>query len=202
MPSLHFADMHAERNYLVKSVLPRLKKACLERRIHLVEIDLRWGVTAQESQTGKALEICLSQVDQCNIFAAILGNRYGWVPSKAEVPADVSVRYEWQDGYSVTHMEIHRAALRKKLAADQAHACFFIRSTTDSIVAALPSAQLKQAFDEQDASKKSKLSQLKQDLDKRFKASHYRCASIPPIVFLSPDRGGALFLQSKVQIIG
>ncbi len=38
-----FDDMHAERDYLVKRVLPRLYAWCEERRLHLVDVDLRWG---------------------------------------------------------------------------------------------------------------------------------------------------------------
>jgi nephrocystin-3 len=175
--------MHAERNYLVKFVLPRLKKSCLERRIHLVEVDLRWGVTAEEAQSGKALEICLSQVDQCNVFTAIIGSRYGWVPAKSEVSNDIAIRYEWQDGLSVTHMEIWRAALRKKTSADTEHACFFLRDGSEAIAAALPTPQMKSAFDETDPSKKSKVNQLRQDIQKRFSAFRYQ------FVISHPQRG-------------
>lgn len=37
-----FADMHAERDYLIKSVIPKLRERCFARRLHLVDIDLRW----------------------------------------------------------------------------------------------------------------------------------------------------------------
>ena len=40
-----FSDMHAERDYLVKNVFPELSEWCEDRRIRLVDIDLRWGVT-------------------------------------------------------------------------------------------------------------------------------------------------------------
>ena len=36
--------MHAERDYLVKRVLPQLQEWCEERRLRLVDVDLRWGV--------------------------------------------------------------------------------------------------------------------------------------------------------------
>jgi telomerase protein component 1 len=39
-----FRDMQAERDHLVRFVFPRLREQLLPRRIHLVDIDLRWGV--------------------------------------------------------------------------------------------------------------------------------------------------------------
>src|SRR5207247_2019538 len=54
-----FRDMHAERDHLVKVVFARLRQWCAERRLHLVDIDLRWGVTEAEANNGQALDICL-----------------------------------------------------------------------------------------------------------------------------------------------
>lgn len=58
------ADMHSEREYLIKNVIPNLRKMCAERRLHLVEVDLRWGVTEEEAKSGKVLDLCLSEVDK------------------------------------------------------------------------------------------------------------------------------------------
>ena len=40
-----FRDMHAERDYLVRFVFPELRERCAKRRLHLVDVDLRWGAT-------------------------------------------------------------------------------------------------------------------------------------------------------------
>lgn len=40
-----FDDMHAERDYLVKEVFPALRGWCERRRLRLIDVDLRWGVT-------------------------------------------------------------------------------------------------------------------------------------------------------------
>jgi Domain of unknown function (DUF4062) len=45
-----FNDMHAERDYLVKRVFPELQEWCEPRKLWLVDIDLRWGVTEQDAQ--------------------------------------------------------------------------------------------------------------------------------------------------------
>src|SRR5215813_6888801 len=78
-----FRDMHAERDHLVKVVFPRLRQWCEERCLHLVDIDLRWGVTREEADNGQAIEICLKEIDGSRpFFVCVLGSRYGWVPEE------------------------------------------------------------------------------------------------------------------------
>jgi hypothetical protein len=43
-----FNDMHGERDYLVKHVFPELRDWCEARKLRLVDIDLRWGVTEEQ----------------------------------------------------------------------------------------------------------------------------------------------------------
>ncbi len=77
-----FSDMHAERDYLVRFVFPELKEKCRKLHVHLIDVDLRWGVTEKEAQEGKALDICLDEIDSCRpYFLGLLGQRYGHVPS-------------------------------------------------------------------------------------------------------------------------
>src|SRR6187401_1927238 len=72
-----FRDMQAERDWLVRFVFPRLRIELLHRRIHLVDVDLRWGVTEGQSVVG----VCREVIDECRPrFLCILGGRYGWVP--------------------------------------------------------------------------------------------------------------------------
>jgi len=44
-----FRDMHAERDQLVKVVFPALRASLLADKIHLEDVDLRWGVTAEQA---------------------------------------------------------------------------------------------------------------------------------------------------------
>ena len=53
-----FRDMHAERDHLVKVVFPALREKLEKYRIHLVDIDLRWGVTADQADNDMALDLC------------------------------------------------------------------------------------------------------------------------------------------------
>ncbi len=73
-----FRDMQAERDHLVRFVFPRLRETLLTRRIHLVDVDLRWGVTGEQD----AFDLCMDEIDRCHPrFVCMLGGRYGWVPT-------------------------------------------------------------------------------------------------------------------------
>jgi hypothetical protein len=100
-----FRDMQAERDHLVRFVFPQLREDLLKRRIHLVDVDLRWGVTADQD----AFELCMDEIDRCHPrFICMLGGRYGWVPPGAE--------------RSITASEVHYAVLDR---VDQAGFRFF-----------------------------------------------------------------------------
>jgi|GEM_PF-5339179 len=72
-----FRDMHAERDYLVRSVFPRLNSQLRDYNIHVDPVDLRWGVTSEENST----EACLQLIDESGpFFICMLGGRYGWIP--------------------------------------------------------------------------------------------------------------------------
>jgi len=91
-----FKDMQAERDHLVRFVFPRLREELLERRIHFVDVDLRWGVTADQD----AFDLCMDEIDRCHPrFICMLGGRYGWMPPRAE--------------RSITASEVHYGALER-----------------------------------------------------------------------------------------
>jgi preprotein translocase subunit SecA/nephrocystin-3 len=76
-----FSDMQEEREYLFYNVFPKVRKVAESRDVKLVEIDLRWGITYEESSNGKVLEICFKEIGNCRpYFIGILGDRYGWCP--------------------------------------------------------------------------------------------------------------------------
>ena len=77
-----FNDMHAERDYILKNVFPQLSEWCERRHIFLRDIDLRWGVTPEDSRTRNTIYKCLTAVDSCRpFFLCFLGQRRGWVPT-------------------------------------------------------------------------------------------------------------------------
>jgi hypothetical protein len=85
-----FDDMHAERDYLVKEVFPRLREWCEQRRLRLVDVDLRWGVTEADATNNKrVVDVCLRRIDDCRpFFICLLGQRYGWIPRRQDVAAE------------------------------------------------------------------------------------------------------------------
>lgn len=77
-----FRDMQAERDHLVRFVFPRLREELLKRRMHLVDVDLRWGVTGDQD----AFDLCMDEIKLCHPrFICMLGGRYGWVPAPKAV---------------------------------------------------------------------------------------------------------------------
>lgn len=86
-----FRDMHAERDVLVHSVFPELRRRAAVHRLYLQEVELRWGVTEEES--GRAAELCLSEVCRSQMMVGILGERYGLVPPRPALPE--LPQYSW-----------------------------------------------------------------------------------------------------------
>jgi len=119
--------MHAERDHLIKVVFPELRERLQKHRIHLVDIDLRWGVTAEQADNDLVLDLCLDEIDRCRpFFVGVIGQRYGWVPET--FPAPAIKRFGWiqgMTGKSITELEILHGVLRNP--GMRGHAMFYFR---------------------------------------------------------------------------
>ncbi|MBC8149367.1 MAG: DUF4062 domain-containing protein [Verrucomicrobiaceae bacterium] len=127
-----FRDFGEERDLLVKKVFPELRRLCRERQVELVEVDLRWGITAEEAEQGKVLPICLGEIDRARpYFMGFIGDRYGWVPEGSQYPAGIVEREPWleehQGGKSVTELEMLHGVLNNPEMAGRAF--FYYRDT-------------------------------------------------------------------------
>lgn len=130
-----FNDMQKERDYLMAYIFPKLKEKAMECNVELIPIDLRWGVTEEESRSGKVMELCLQEIDNSiPFFIGIIGDRYGWQPSIEDFSKSkvLSERYPWvkddiERGLSVTEMEIQYGVLRRSEAVN---AIFFCKGGT------------------------------------------------------------------------
>jgi nephrocystin-3 len=117
-----FRDLQPEREQLVKKVFPRIRKECRQRGVEFTEIDLRWGITEDESRTGKTIRICLEEIDRCRpYFIGIIGSRYGWVPGITEIEKDREMlkEFPWLRDFaakekSIIEMEFAHGALLEK----------------------------------------------------------------------------------------
>jgi hypothetical protein len=110
-----FRDMNIERDVFVRRYVPALRQRCTELGLHLSIVDLRWGVTVEQAQTGEVVPICMSEVEACQYFACFLGARYGWRPTKQDLPEFAFSRFPFLASYvpgrSVTECEILYGAL-------------------------------------------------------------------------------------------
>ena len=124
-----FADMQDERNALMKKTFPLLREKAAKRNVSLTELDLRWGITPEESESGKVVEICLREIENSvPFFIGIIGSRYGWIPSENELDPGVMERFPQVESYlqrqlSVTEMEMQFGVLERE---EDMHAYFFI----------------------------------------------------------------------------
>ncbi|XP_073705050.1 telomerase protein component 1 isoform X2 [Garra rufa] len=122
-----FRDMHAERDVLVRSVFPELRRRAAPHYLYLQEVELRWGVTEEES--NRAVELCLSEVCRSQLLLGILGERYGLVPPRPALPE--LPQYSWlnsaPDGLSITEMEIRQFQAQFPDSA-QSRMFFYFRS--------------------------------------------------------------------------
>lgn len=103
-----FRDMHAERDVLVRSVFPELRRRAAPHRLYLQEVELRWGVTEEESE--RAAELCLSEVCRSQMLVGILGERYGLVHLRPALP-DLP-QYSWVRRLGLYSCTIHFVNLR------------------------------------------------------------------------------------------
>jgi tetratricopeptide (TPR) repeat protein len=117
-----FRDMGAERDHLVKFVFPQLRKLCESRGVVWGEVDLRWGITDEQSAEGQVLPLCLAEIQRCRpYFIGLLGERYGWIPEA--IDPELIAQEPWLAEHqerSVTELEILHGVLKDPQMADKA----------------------------------------------------------------------------------
>ncbi len=55
--SITFRDFNEERKLLATEVFQELNGRARERGVELVEVDLRWGITEEESRQGRVIQV-------------------------------------------------------------------------------------------------------------------------------------------------
>lgn len=121
-----FRDMMQERDVLMTHTWPALRRICAERHVELVEVDLRWGISEQQSTRKETLKLCLDEIHASRpFFIGLLGERYGWVPGEEVFTNDLKEEQPWLldiKGKSVTELEILHGVLNNP---EMAHRAFF-----------------------------------------------------------------------------
>ena len=153
-----FRDFHDERRLLVQEVFLALRERLRSRFVELVDVDLRWGISAEEAESGRVLGICFDEVDQCRpYFIGLLGERYGWVPTTDKYPNYILESHPWVSEHhglaSVTELEIRYGVLNNP--AMRQRALFFFR---DPVYAQSRGSEFLPQFDE-DADRQTALKQ-------------------------------------------
>jgi len=156
-----FRDMHAERDYLVKVVFPELRERCAKRKLHLIDIDLRWGITEEEAEQGKVLELILDEVEKSRpFFIGILGERYGSIPDN--IPDDTVFAHPWLENYpehSFTALEIVHGVLNNPELATRSF--FYFRDP--QFISKVPE-DLRDDFIAENSESANKLANLKDEI--------------------------------------
>ena len=209
-----FNDMHAERNYLVKRVFPQLSDWCASHHLRLRDIDLRWGVTEEDSRVNhRTVEICLENIDRCRpLFLCFLGQRRGSVLKEKEISRhtySVFPGLQKYPGSSLTELEIIHSMIEpmRKLHLDEAdtvqRSFFYFRD--DSYLTGIRNSSLKAVYtnsasDDPDEADRQLASFKKRIIETRCPCRTYTCrwdenSNTPELAFVKgagPDitRGG------------
>ncbi|KAF0288989.1 Telomerase protein component 1 [Amphibalanus amphitrite] len=103
-----FLDFHGERDLLIRHALPELRSRARALRLDLQVVDLRWGITAQDAESARQVELCLSEVDRCQLFVGLLGARTGQTADTSRVtdPRLLEFLATQKDELSLTALEM------------------------------------------------------------------------------------------------
>ncbi len=126
-----FSDLQEERNALVRT-FNYLKKEAEKRDVHIIMIDLRWGITESEAAQGKVIDICLKEIIKSRpFFIGIIGDNYGTVPP-ISLSTDIEILNDYPDvaidiknGKSYTEIEMQYGVLGNP---DTLDAFFYIKN--------------------------------------------------------------------------
>ncbi|KAK3101549.1 hypothetical protein FSP39_004391 [Pinctada imbricata] len=121
-----FKDFNKEREAIIKKAFREINRMCSKRGVFFSYVDLRWGISSEQSSHGQTIAICLQEIDRCRpYFIALLGSRFGWSQNKEKEDNALMKTYDyavenipnlkWIDEHrfdtSVTQLEIFHGVL-------------------------------------------------------------------------------------------
>lgn len=126
-----FCDLDEERDYIVRKIFPKLRADFPDADIS--EVDLRWGITAEDSRNRMVTDLCLRYLHAAKpFFVGIIGDRYGSIFPQDEVYISDEVetlyprlRQDLHERRSITEIEILNGVFRQ--AYGDMKAVFFIK---------------------------------------------------------------------------
>lgn len=162
-----FIDLKTERDYIIRRTFPRLAEYCRKRGILFTGVDLRWGITEEQSREGRTIRLCLDEIKRCRpFFINILGQRYGWTPEADVLEKDDYFKSSHRDliqksrkePMSITEMEIIEGVFANE---SEARAFFFLG---DEAYYTQKNSLL--TIEEEEEWKRSRLKKLKETIKK------------------------------------
>ena len=137
-------NLNDKRTYLMDVVFPELIRICRERDLFLTVVDLRWGISNpdDESIISHVMDVCFREIERARpFFIGILAGRYGHVPRDDKKKTseelerwerDATKRKWFEEGYSITHIEMEYGVLSKPDMANYSYFYFkSVKSTDD-----------------------------------------------------------------------
>ncbi|CAG2252128.1 NPHP3 [Mytilus edulis] len=133
-----FRDFTMEREAIIKKAFRDINRLCVDRGVFFTYVDLRWGITTEQTNDGKTIAICLQEIDRCRpYFICLMGDRFGWSQREDKKDETLNMTYDyaiennpnlkWIDDYryntSVTQLEIFHGVLNDP--DDVKDKCFF-----------------------------------------------------------------------------
>ena len=132
-----FRDMQEEREHITKVVSPELVVLCRKRGVTLTLIDLRWGITSDESILGQALELCLREIDKARPhFIGIIAHKYGSIAESGACEGqEIKKKIDsWiKEGLSYTAIEIEHGVLSNPQLNKYSYFYFRSRKLTEGL---------------------------------------------------------------------
>jgi len=89
-----FSDFKIERDALHERVFPRLQELCNSYGARFQAVDLRWGVSREDTISQRTMEVCLKEIARAQElsprpnFLLLIGDRWGSQPLPDEIPPE------------------------------------------------------------------------------------------------------------------
>lgn len=106
-----FNDLEPEREAFRQRVVPELQRLCRSEGADFQAVDLRWGISEEAGFDQRTVQICLSEIRRCLAvtprpnFVILLGDRYGWRPVPAQIPAALFERITKTAGTGISLLQ-------------------------------------------------------------------------------------------------
>ncbi|EGD80246.1 hypothetical protein PTSG_10922 [Salpingoeca rosetta] len=201
-----FGGMEDERTTLTKLYFPELRAMCEAEGLTFVPIDLRWGITERDAQDARVLQLCLKEIDRCDMFVGFYAARYGWHNTGSDELLtrnfDIAIKeYPWIEAFkdkSVTEIEFEAGHFQ---CPGEKASCFFFRASEHD---SAKHAALTAAGDTTNARKFSaesaQAAAMRDELKKRVVASA-STLRLPCHAYSTPEEGARLMYETVKSIL-